>query len=141
MTEPVKPYVQRLQEAAEKATPGPWMRSGVREKWRVSYSDRLLDGHTVGPDDSKGWVALIPYDEHNHAEDYGNSNYIALANPTAILALAKSHEELREALTDILAQCHNGGYPNEIVATRMIERIEEFAIFALKQAEALDGGR
>lgn len=39
------------------------------------------------------------------------------------------------ALKAIREECHNGGYPNEIVATRMIERIDEMAAEAVALAE------
>lgn len=64
---------------SDQHTPGPWQVSGVREKWRTSYSDHLMDSHVVGPDDAKGWVALIPYDPRNHAEDLANARLIAAA--------------------------------------------------------------
>ena len=43
--------------------------------------------------------------------------------------------DMLAVLKEIVEECHNGGYPNEIVATRMIERIEEIAMAVLAKAE------
>jgi len=67
-------------------TPGPWSVSGVRFKWRTSYSDQVMDSHQVGPDDGKGSVAIVPYNPRNHAEEFANARLIAAA-PDMLAAL------------------------------------------------------
>lgn len=95
--------IAEMKAAADRATPGPWVRSGVRQKWRLSYGDRLQDSHSVGPDDGKGWVALVPYDERNHAEDFANAAHIAAASPYNVLALLAELERAREERDDTQA--------------------------------------
>lgn len=101
------PDLKELREAISRATPGPWSRNGTRQKWSLGYGG-LLDSHTVGPDDWKGWIALIPYSEQSHAEDYANARYIALANPAAVSALIDRIEEL-EATLAALSPATRGG--------------------------------
>lgn len=54
-------------------------------------------------------------------------------SPQLLRDAARRVEELEGALREIVSECRNGGYPNEIVATRMIERIEETALTALSE--------
>ena len=88
-----------LKALALAATPGPWQRSGVREKWRTAYSGQMMDGHVIGPADQKGWLILVPYDPRHHAEDYANAQYVAAASPDRILALVEENERLRAKVT------------------------------------------
>ena len=68
-----------LKLAAEKATPGPWQRSGVRQKLDA-------DCIMVGPDGFK--IAAVPIGgPEDHAGAFCDAGFIALANPQTILSL------------------------------------------------------
>lgn len=99
----------KLEALLVEATPGPWQVNGVRQKWRTSYHNMVLDSHTIGPDDKKGWVALFPYSSNARpgtpelVEEWNNPHLVvALVNAApSLLAAARNAERLRAALEKI----------------------------------------
>lgn len=69
-----------LREAAEKATKGPWVRSGVRQKL---IEDCLM----VGPDTFLIAGVPIGKDDKSHAGAFRDAGYLAKVDPTTILSI------------------------------------------------------
>lgn len=121
--------LDRLEALAEAAGPEAWSVSGVREKWRTSYSDHVMDSHTVGPDDGNGWVAMIPYDPRRHAQDFGFAQFIAAFDPPTVLKLiaqarlAARTEEGGELVAEIRALTGRWSRQADIDAS---ERTDDF---------------
>jgi hypothetical protein len=69
-----------LRALAEKATPGPWQRSGVRQ----NVTENCI---MVGPDNFL--IVAIPHGAHpnDHAGAFNDAGFIAACDPQTILAL------------------------------------------------------
>lgn len=91
------PDTTALKALAEAATPGPWQRSGVRQK--IS-EDCIM----VGPDGLQ--ILAIPYGWHpkDHAGAFKDAAYIAAANPQTVLTLLASVETLTADLERVTAE-------------------------------------
>lgn len=79
-----------LQRLCEHATPGQWMRSGVRQL------SREYKGHMIGPDGNG--VVIVPYDPKFHSECLANANLLALA-PALAAECIRLRAELFEEKT------------------------------------------
>lgn len=80
--------IEELKRLAEAATPGPWMRLFGD---RLIY-DRLSDGCRGNPIVGVDWPGGYGFN--------ANLDYIAAANPAAILELIQQRDELLVALKD-----------------------------------------
>jgi hypothetical protein len=80
-----------LKKLAEAATPGPW----------IAGDDEDSDYFLVGPHDGDGLVFHPVVTLHTEA----NADYIAAANPAAILKLLAINAELVEALKACMNGC------------------------------------
>ena len=104
-----------LREAAERATPGPWLAAAKpssvvgwpvvatgngRSICSVTYSQPLGPGE-VAP--GEHW-----FDRKFNTESAANAAYIALADPPTILALLAERERLRGALERLAGYERNG---------------------------------
>ena len=78
MTTDITELAQSLKAAAEKATPGPWRRSSVRFNGITDIANPMEQG-------SKPHVA--------NASEKRDAEFIALANPSNILALVEALEK------------------------------------------------
>lgn len=74
--------IQKLKVLAEAATNGPWIAGEEHES-------QSFEGYTVG--DSEGWVAMLG----TANEDGRNADFIAAANPAAVLDLIAKIERLQ----------------------------------------------
>ena len=92
MTDITQADIAKLKEAAEKATPGPWV-GGTTAGWNLpsQVSTVNSDGHRTGR------IASTESNPNLKAD----AAFIALANPRTILALLSENERLREALGQI----------------------------------------
>ncbi|HED2411909.1 TPA: ead/Ea22-like family protein [Raoultella planticola] len=77
---------QRLKAAAEKATPGPWRRSSVRFNGITDIANPMEQG-------SKPHVA--------NASEKRDAEFIALANPSNILALVEALEKAQRYIEEL----------------------------------------
>ncbi|MGQ4591284.1 ead/Ea22-like family protein [Raoultella ornithinolytica] len=82
MTTDITELAQSLKAAAEKATPGPWRRSSVRFNGITDIANPMEQG-------SKPHVA--------NASEKRDAEFIALANPSNILALVEALEKAQRA--------------------------------------------
>ncbi len=82
----------KLREIAQKATPGPWQRSGVRQK--LGDEDCLM----VGPDGFN--IAALPIGRrpNEHASAFCDAAHIAAFDPPTVLAILDELEKTLEAL-------------------------------------------
>ena len=81
---PIRPTDAQLREwrtIAEKATPGPWQRSGVRQK--LGVEDCIM----VGPD--RFLIVALPIGKNpgEHAGAFLYAGYIAAFDPTTAIAI------------------------------------------------------
>ncbi|WP_323129386.1 ead/Ea22-like family protein, partial [Klebsiella pneumoniae] len=81
MTTDITELAQSLKAAAEKATPGPWRRSSVRFNGITDIANPMEQG-------SKPHVA--------NASEKRDAEFIALANPSNILALVEALEKAQQ---------------------------------------------
>lgn len=95
----------KLKALAEAATPGPWRyRPDKYDDWgyvRGPSDDEIDIGWTIAVVSAGRHVSVAEKDEHRRTETdpYGdNAQFIAAANPTAVLALIDRVEELERAL-------------------------------------------
>ncbi len=81
--------LERLETLAKAATPGPWQRSGVRQK--LMGEDCIM----VGPDGFL--IVALPIGKYpkEHAGAFNDAAYIAACSPDKILALIKMVREGR----------------------------------------------
>ena len=84
-TEEAVRVAEAVIEAAAKATPGPWQRSGVRVKLGIE------DCIAVGPDTFN--IAMLPTGSRpeEHAGAFKDAGFIALANPANATLLAQAY--------------------------------------------------
>ena len=88
------PYTDR-KEAAEKATLGPWFNEG-NTIW-IDAREQVCCGR--GGQECCGYPDIIGGQEQIGEAGTADAHFIALANPTRILALIEENERMREALT------------------------------------------
>lgn len=90
--------IAEMRKVAEDATPGPWIRSGVRYKFAGK-----VDCLTVGPDKAGAPKALFPIGTtHNeHAEAIRDADYLRTFSPESVLAIL-NRLEAAEAERDAL---------------------------------------
>ena len=91
MTDTLSPErVAEIRALAEKATPGPWIRAGVRHK--IGQESCFAVGPDVNP------IAFLPIGSQQrdrfHAEAFKDAAYIAALDPQTVLALLASHAAL-----------------------------------------------
>lgn len=72
-----------LRAAAEKATPGPWFRSGARQKVAGSDTHSIMATSAAGKEEA---IASVWYDPKTHL-GFHDAAFIALANPATVLEL------------------------------------------------------
>ena len=113
-----KPFTQRLLEAAEKATPGLWTVSNVRAS----------DDTSMVQTEAGKWIADMDASE--------DADFIALANPTAIAALLRDREALREALKRV----QNDPYFSDLDAESQFAVEQAVALSTAKALDAQVGG-
>ena len=77
---------QSLKAAAEKATPGPWRRSSVRFNGITDIANPMEQG-------SKPHVA--------NASEKRDAEFIALANPSNVLALVEALEKAQQRIAEL----------------------------------------
>ena len=82
-----------LREAAERATPGNWMLSGVRDTHPFS-------AHKILAGEKQEAIALVFFDKRTGL-GFADAKFIALADPPTIIALLAERERLRGALESI----------------------------------------
>lgn len=88
---------QDLKEAMEKATPGPWFNEG-NTIW-IDAREQVCCGR--GGQECCGSPDIIGGQEQIGEAGTADAHFIALANPTRVLALIAEIERLREALESI----------------------------------------
>lgn len=86
MTTDITELAQSLKAAAEKATPGPWRRSSVRFNGITDIANPMEQG-------SKPHVA--------NASEKRDAEFIALANPSNILALVEALEKAQRYIEEL----------------------------------------
>lgn len=97
MTDLTDAEIAEMRRLAERATPGAWQVSGVRQRFPIAGQ-----AHAVGPDGDA--VALVFYDPQCHAQHWADAAYIAAANPARVLALVEALVAAREAIRELLGQ-------------------------------------
>lgn len=117
MTDTLSPErVAEIRALAEKATPGPWIRAGVRHK--IGQESCFAVGPDVNP------IAFLPIGSQQrdrfHAEAFKDAAYIAALDPQTVLALLASHEALRAEVERLreenaVARNTNGSQQNELI--------------------------
>lgn len=86
---------KELEGLCYRATPGPWIQSGVRQK--LGTEDCIV----VGPE-SPGWLIALPLGQpRDHAAAFSDAAFIAAANPTAIKALLADLAIAEECAADL----------------------------------------
>ncbi|HFI5583257.1 TPA: ead/Ea22-like family protein [Raoultella ornithinolytica] len=108
MTTDITELAQSLKAAAEKATPGPWRRSSVRFNGITDIANPMEQG-------SKPHVA--------NASEKRDAEFIALANPSNILALVEALEKAQAKIIELQQGCENDPRTHEIIDLQ--ERIAE----------------
>ncbi|MDC7940312.1 ead/Ea22-like family protein [Raoultella ornithinolytica] len=106
MTTDITELAQSLKAAAEKATPGPWRRSSVRFNGITDIANPMEQG-------SKPHVA--------NASEKRDAEFIALANPSNILALVEALEKAQTQSSKWLEAYHKA----VSIGARYEERIAE----------------
>ncbi|HDQ5281878.1 TPA: ead/Ea22-like family protein [Raoultella ornithinolytica] len=86
MTTDITELAKSLKAAAEKATPGPWRRSSVRFNGITDIANPMEQG-------SKPHVA--------NASEKRDAEFIALANPSNILALVEALEKAQQRISEL----------------------------------------
>lgn len=115
--------VAELRRLAEAATPGPWSRSGVRQKIEE-------DCIVVGPE--SGWLIAFPIGRRpkEHAGAFCDAGFVARCDPQTILSLLATADRcarLEEALNVIAWECNpeDAEWTNPVSARRYIwDRIQ-----------------
>lgn len=101
MTTYITELAQSLKAAAEKATPGEW----------VYFPKNTSIEYDVGSDESQGSILYVDSGDFTQAQTDRNGEFIALANPTNILALVEALEK---------AQTERDEYRNRLKLERSI---------------------
>lgn len=81
----LKQDIARLKSLAQAATAGPWQKSGVRSKVDLSHTTCF----TVGTE-RMGFIYFpVGRTDQEHLDAFRDANFVAAANPQAILELIK----------------------------------------------------
>ncbi len=101
----------RLRELADRATPGPWMNGGVRDKFRLRYSEHTFAVHIVGPDADA--VAAVFFEEKT-GRGFNDAQFIA-ASRAAVPDLLDEIDRLEAEIEQHHAKstCCCGNYMTE----------------------------
>lgn len=83
MTTDITELAQRIKAAAEKATPGEW----------VYFPKNTSIEYDVGSDESQGSILYVDSGDFTQVQTDRNGEFIALANPVNVLALAEALEK------------------------------------------------
>ena len=105
------PYTD-LKEAAEKATLGPWFNEG-NTIW-IDAREQVCCGR--GGQECCGYPDIIGGQEQIGEAGTADAHFIALANPTRILALIEENERMREALERVKMITQDSTYRACVVA-------------------------
>ena len=94
-----------LRKAGEKATPGPWAAENTMGDIVMVFQEDAADINGWGP--CVAQVGLTPVDDTDLSPEQAeaNSDFIAAANPTAILSLLDRIETLEGVLRAIRRGC------------------------------------
>lgn len=126
--------IKKMKEAAEKATPGPWMQIWDKYIIPVAHDGRRIGCSTNSQKHITEYAHVIAHVEQDNiwftpTQIAANACHIAAANPAAVLELIASHERLVEALKsareEIRLVANSQSVPSRAAdATRALTRID-----------------
>lgn len=109
--------IQKLKQAAQKATQGQWIVESQDCRWNVTDAEgvqiALAQQRTATRDDPK------------QADRTANAEFIALANPENVQVLISQRDDLLAALEDVIAMARSlGDVQSEYIEEAVSEFIE-----------------
>ncbi|QZE12044.1 hypothetical protein [Klebsiella phage vB_KpnP_ZX1] len=109
--------IQKLKQAAQKATQGQWIVESQDCRWNVTDAEgvqiALAQKRTATRDDPK------------QADRTANAEFIALANPENVQVLISQRDDLLAALEDVIAMARSlGDVQSEYIEEAVSEFIE-----------------